>query len=86
MSQKNKKKLSLFLSLICMLLFLTGCHKDEQETEAKIEFSFLNISAVGIYEGELNNSLADGEGIFLSTDKNKIKVSGTWEYGKLSGK
>lgn len=86
MSQKNKKKLSLFLSLICMLLFLTGCHKDEQETEAKTEFSFLNISAVGIYEGELNNSLADGEGIFLSTDKNKIKVSGTWENGKLSGK
>lgn len=70
-----------------MVFVLAGCHKKvEEKTEIKTEFSFLNISAVGVYEGELNDSLADGEGSFASTDENKIKVSGNWEKGKLSGK
>ena len=57
--------------------------KLKRKQEIKTEFSFLNISAVGVYEGELNDSLADGEGSFASTDENKIKVSGNWEKGKL---
>ena len=87
MNRKNKKRLSLLFTLICMVFVLAGCHKKvEEKTEIKTEFSFLNISAVGVYEGELNDSLADGEGSFASTDENKIKVSGNWEKGKLSGK
>lgn len=87
MNRKNKKKLSLLFALICMAFIFSGCHKkNEEEKEIKTEFSFLNISAVGVYEGELSNSLADGKGSFTSTDENKIKVSGNWEKGKLSGK
>ena len=81
----NKFKMH-YLGFMMGFAFLAASGISAEATTTDVSLTINSQSYTGTYEGDLENDLLSGEGIFSYSDEDdSYTVSGTWKNGLLNG-